>query len=96
MRALLLMCLVSASAFAQVTKTTVTVSFPNCTGSTPASYDVDVYRPSGTGPFALVGIGHGFQNSKANHEVLARARGKRCRRGDSAVPAVPRGAVRRG
>ena len=73
MRLFLLLSLSATCALAQVSKTTVTLAFPNCTGSTPASYDVDVYRPSGAGPFGLVGIGHGFQNSKDNHEVFARA-----------------------
>lgn len=69
-----LVTLLSAVATGQVTKSTTTVSFPNCS-STPAmaSYEVDVYRPAGAGPFGLVGIGHGYQMSKANHEVLARA-----------------------
>lgn len=74
MRAILVVSLLlSTAAMAQVTKSTVALSFPNCTGSTMTSYDVDVYRPSGAGPFGLVGIGHGFQNAKSNHEVFARA-----------------------
>ncbi|MBL8912451.1 MAG: hypothetical protein JNM17_17295 [Archangium sp.] len=66
--------LASTGAFAQVTKSTVMVSMPNCNPA-PAltNYPADVYRPAGSGPFGLVAIGHGFQNSKDNHEVLARA-----------------------
>lgn len=65
--------LLSTGAAAQVTKTTVMVPFANCNPS-PAlvNYPVDVYRPGGAGPFALVGIAHGFQNGKDNHEVVAR------------------------
>jgi len=65
--------LLSSVASAQVTKSTVNLTFPNCAAN-PANttYSVDVYRPGGTGPFGLIGIGHGFQNNKSNHEGLAR------------------------
>ena len=36
MRTCLLLCLLSMPAVAQVTKSTVTLSFPNCSGSTPS------------------------------------------------------------
>jgi dienelactone hydrolase len=75
MRSLLAGCLLLSSvAFAQVTKTSVSVSIANCS-ATPAmaTYQADVYRPAGAGPFPLVAIGHGFQNSKDNYEQLARA-----------------------
>jgi len=66
----LLLALVAATASAQVTKSTVTLSMPDCPGDN--TYQVDVYRPAGTPPFPVVAIGHGFQNSKDNYEVLAR------------------------
>lgn len=73
MRALAVTLVVLASvASAQVTKTTTTVTVPAC-GSQPAMHDVDVYRPSGAGPFPLVALGHGFQNDKNNFSGLANA-----------------------
>jgi MYXO-CTERM domain-containing protein len=73
LRSLLLCLALPTLAVAQVTKSTVMVTVPNC-NPMPAltTYPADVYRPAGSGPFALVGIAHGFQNSKDNHEVLAR------------------------
>ncbi len=38
-----------------------------------ASYQVDRYLPSGTPPFPIVALGHGFSNSKANVQGLAQA-----------------------
>lgn len=68
------MAVISSGAFAQtVTKTSATVTVTGCNGAPTAA--VDVYRPSGSGPFPLVAIGHGFQNSKDNEEGLARALG---------------------
>lgn len=64
----------AATASAQVTKTTTSVTVPNC-GNGPATHDVDVYRPAGAGPFPLVALGHGFQNSKDNFAGLAQALG---------------------
>lgn len=73
MRALTVGVLLSASlAGAQVTKTSAQVTVPNC-GSAPATHQVDVYRPAGAGPFPLVALGHGFQNSNDNFEGLAQA-----------------------
>lgn len=66
--------LAAGVASAQVTKTSASVTVPMC-GSAPASSDVDVYRPAGAGPFPLVAIGHGFQNSKDNAAGLAQALG---------------------
>lgn len=71
---LVVLFLLAASAHAQVTKTTTMVTVPNCGGSSATS-EVDVYRPSGAGPFPLVSIGHGFQNSKDNYAGLAQALG---------------------
>ncbi|MEW5738797.1 MAG: hypothetical protein AB1938_07710, partial [Myxococcota bacterium] len=65
----LLLCLVGSVASAQVTKTTTTLTMPDCPGDN--SYQVDVYRPAGTPPFPVVAIGHGFQNSKDNYAVVA-------------------------
>lgn len=75
MRVLVLLAVtVSAVSMAQVSKSATTVSIANCNPSPAmASYQVDVYRPTGAGPFGLVALGHGFQNSKDNMEVLARA-----------------------
>ncbi len=77
MRVLLLAFpLVASLAHGQVTKSSVSVSMPNCASAPPmVSYQADVYRPSGAGPFPLVAFGHGFQNSKDNYEQLARALG---------------------
>ena len=61
-------------AMAQVTKTTAQVQVPNCNPSPPmVSYDVDVYRPAGSGPFGLLAVGHGFQLNKADMAGLANA-----------------------
>jgi MYXO-CTERM domain-containing protein len=65
---------VAATASAQVTKSTVNVTMPNCgLGPPTITYQADVYRPTSGGPFPLVAIGHGFQNSRANHEQFGRA-----------------------
>ncbi len=74
MRNLVWVLIVASSAFAQVTKTTTMVTVPNC-GAGSATSDVDVYRPAGAGPFPLVAIGHGFQNSKDNSVGVAQALG---------------------
>lgn len=74
MRNLVWVLLVASSAFAQVTKTTVSVTVPNC-GTGSATSEVDVYRPAGAGPFPLVSFGHGFQNSKDNAAGVAQALG---------------------
>lgn len=74
MRILALLLIVASSSFAQVTRTTAMVTVPNC-GAGSATSEVDVYRPTGAGPFPLVSIGHGFQNSKDNYVGLAQALG---------------------
>ena len=73
MRNLLWVLIVASPALAQVTKTTAMVTV-NC-NSSPATSEVDVYRPAGAGPFPLVAFGHGFQNSKDNAAGLAQALG---------------------
>ncbi|MDP1827343.1 MAG: hypothetical protein Q8L48_28975 [Archangium sp.] len=70
----LAMLLLAGAAQAQVTKTTTMVTVPNC-GAASAASEVDVYRPTGVGPFPLVSVGHGFQNSKDNYAGLAQALG---------------------
>jgi dienelactone hydrolase len=65
----LLCCLAGSAVWAQVTKTTVTLTMPDCPNDN--SYQVDVYRPAGTAPFPVVAIGHGFQNSKDNYAEVA-------------------------
>jgi dienelactone hydrolase len=52
-----------------VTKITTSVTLPDRPSS---AYAVDVYRPTGVPPFPVVGLGHGFQNSKGNYEALSR------------------------
>ncbi len=74
MRNLVWLLIVASSAFGQVTKTTAMVTVPNC-GAVAATSEVDVYRPTGAGPFPLVAFGHGFQNNKDNAAGLAQALG---------------------
>lgn len=63
-RSLLLALALSSAAHAQTTFS-VTVN-----GS---SFQVDRYTPTGTGPFPIVALGHGFSNSKDNVRGLAQA-----------------------
>ncbi len=61
-------CFVGFTAVAE-TKTTVTITMPDCPGDNAVS--VDVYTPNGTPPFPTVALGHGYQNGKENFAVLA-------------------------
>jgi acetyl esterase/lipase len=66
-----LLALLSTSAAAQISVSTTTLTMPDCPASNPVF--IDVYRPTGAGPFPTVALGHGFVMGKGTMEGLGRA-----------------------